>query len=468
MKRIVPVAVALGTAASLTFAVMPAGAQTAKAGATCRKAGEVKNGLTCTQKGNKRTWQKTVAATTVKPADGAAPAATGLAAVPGFDGKTINVGYLGNVSVNEQFPASRSFADGGKALTAGWNAYIARVNAAGGVAGKYKINQVFKETYYTPSEAVKAYAEIKNNVVMIGQIYGTPLTQALDKSLGEDNLIGSPISLDAAWVKNPNMLPIGATYQAQAINVIDYYIKEAGGAGKKICSVALANNAYGVAGEEGYDFAVKELKFNAGPKIKWAGGAPAGPIVQQLKDNGCDAVVATISGEAQTPLILSEGAKLNYFPQILMLSPSFASRTVTPANSVQFEKQGIVVIDGAPWYDVKVAGIKQMQDDLKKYAPEQLGNPNPANEWGYAQARTVHALLEKAVAGGDLSKAGMKKALATLGTVKLDGMYPEWNYGDPASRVAPSATFVMKVDIAQKGGLELIKPYNSAAAQAYK
>ena len=64
-----------------------------------------------------------------------------------------------------------------------------------------------------PSVAVKAYAETKNNTVIYGMVYGTPVTQALEKSLNEDNLVGSPISLDAAWVKSTAYLPIGATYQ---------------------------------------------------------------------------------------------------------------------------------------------------------------------------------------------------------------------------------------------------------------
>ncbi len=97
-----------------------------------------------------------------------------------------------------------------------------------------------------------------------------------------------------------------------------------------------------------------------------------------------------------------------------------------------------------------------------------MGNVNPATEWGWAQAKTVIALLEKAVALGDVSPDGLKKAMAQLGKVPLGGMYPEWNYTAPAQRVAPTATFLMKVDIATPGGLSLIKPYDSAVAKAYK
>ena len=228
--------------------------------------------------------------------------------------------------------------------------------------------------YYTPPEAVKAYAETKNSTVLCGMVYGTPMAQALEKSLNEDNLIGSPISLDAAWVKSSAYLPIGATYQGQAINLLDWYSKEGGGAGTTICSLALANNAYGNAGEEGFDY---------------------------------DAVVLTISGEAQIPGLLAETAKLDYFPQFLALAPSFASGTVVPANSAQYAKQVIVAADGAQWGVETTAGMKQHMADLRKYLPQEIGIPNPATECGYAQAITVVALLEKAVAKGDLRKVGI-------------------------------------------------------------
>lgn len=469
MKHITRALLVLGTASAVSLPSLPAFSATAKAGAKCRKVGQVVGGLTCVAKGKSRVYAKVVAPVTTKtPAassgGAATPAPAGLANVSGFDGKTITVGYLGNVSASPQFPSSAFFADGGKSLSAGYNAYISRVNDAGGVAGKYPINVLFKETYYDAGEATKAYTEVKDKVVMIGQIYGTPLAQALTKTMATDGMIGTAISLDAAWVKDPAFLPVGATYQAQAINAVDYYLKEGGGAGKKICSVSL-NSAYGIAGEEGFDFALKELKFNAGPKLKWSS---ADAVMGQLKSAGCDAVVATISGELHMPGMLSSGDKIDYRPIILGVSPSFASKTLVPANSDAFGKQVIIAADGTQWGDESVPGMKQHMADLRKYAPEQIGVPNPATEWGYAQAQTVVALLEKAVANGDLSRAGIQKAMATLGTVALGGMYPEWNYGAPGSRVAPSSSVIYKVDAAARGGLTAIKSYNSAAAKNYK
>ncbi len=468
MKHITRALLVLGTASVVALPSLPAFSASAKAGAKCRKVGEVVGELTCVTKGKSRVYAKVAAPVTTKaPAatgGAATPAATGLPAVPGFDGKTITIGYIGNVAFSPQFPSSAFFADGGKALTAGFNAYISRVNDAGGVAGKYKLDTLFKETYYDVGEATKAYTEIKDKVVMIGQIYGTPLAQALTKTMATDAMIGSPISLDAQWVKDPSMLPVGSTYQTQGINLIDYYLKEGGGAGKKICSVAL-NSAYGITGEEGFDVALKELKFNAGPKLKYSSGDA---VMGQMKSAGCDAILTTVSGELHTPGLLSAGAKIDYNPTFLLIGPSFASKTVVPANSDAYGRQFIVAGDNTQWGDESNPGMKQHMADLRKYAPEQINVPNPATTWGYAQAETVVALLEKGVANGDISRAGLQKAMAGLGAVPLGGFFPEWTYGAPGSRQAPTGITMYKVDIASRGALAAIKPYNSAAAKAFK
>ena len=470
MKRPISTVLAFAAAAGLVFVAVPAAsAATAKAGAKCKKLGEVKNGLTCTAKGKSRVYVAAEAPTTTKAAVAGAvttpPVAAGLAIVPGFDGKTINIAHLGNVSVNAQFPASASFATGGKSLTAGFNAAISRLNDNGGIAKKYRLNPIFKETYYTPSEAVKAYAEVKNNVVMVGQLYGTPLAQTLTKSLGEDNLVGAPISLDAAWVNDPNMFPVGSTYQGQAINLLDWYVKDGGGAGKTVCSIALANNAYGNAGEAGFDFGVAQLKLKVGTKIKTSTNPAA---ASALKSAGCEGVVATVSGEAQTPGLLAEMAKLDFFPTVLALGPSFAVGTVVPTNSIAFQKQVVVATDNSQFGDEKVPGMKRFMDDIRKYAPQEIGTPNAAAIWGWVQARSVIALLEKAVADNDLSKAGIKKAMATLGKVDTEGIFPNWNYVEPAKRVGPSAVNISGVDISVPGGLIVKKVVDSAAAQAYR
>ena len=101
-KKIIAV-MAVGATSMLVLPAMPASA-VAKAGQSCKKLGEVKDGLVCTAKGKKRVYAAapvtTVPATVAPGASTPATAPAGHATVPGFDGKTINVTVLGNVSVS--------------------------------------------------------------------------------------------------------------------------------------------------------------------------------------------------------------------------------------------------------------------------------------------------------------------------------------------------------------------------------
>ncbi len=469
MKQTIRTAAAFGTVFAISglLLVSPAGAAV-KAGQKCTKVGQVANGLICKQVGNKRTYQKQAAApTTAAAATGSAtPApAAGIAAARGFDGRTIKVGYVGQVATSPAFPNSSLFAEGGAALTAGFNAYMSRVNDAGGIAGKYPVDVLFKDAFYDAAESVKKYTELKDDVVMIGQVYGTPGTQALRDALKRDNMIASPVSLDAEWATGDQFLPVGTTYQAHGINLVDYYIKEGGGAGKTLCSLSVAPNPYGVAVEEGFDYAAKKITFKNGGKFRFT---TADATAQQLKDAKCDAVVTAISGEVHTSPLLTAGEKIGYFPTYLSSSPTFSSRRVTSANSKLYADQVIVAIDGAQWGDSTVPGMKDFLADMGKYAPQYIGAPNPAAIWGWAQAKTVAALLANAVKLGDLSPTGMNKALATLGKVPLEGIYPDWNYVAPAQRLAPTQIHLARADVSVKGSLQDIKTYNSAFAQEYR
>src|SRR5690349_11582089 len=99
--------------------------------------------------------------------------------------------------------------------------------------------------------------------------------------------------------------------------------------------------------------------------------------------------------------------------------------------------------------------MAQMLDDIAKYKPDQ--KPDIYFAFGYAQALTVTKLLEKAVSLGDLSRAGIKKALDQLGTVDTLGLAGSYTYGPPADRVPPRESTLFAVDATAPGGLKAVK-----------
>ena len=169
-----------------------------------------------------------------------------LKAGPGFDGKTIKLGVL--------TPLSGPVAVIGLPLTAGNQVYFDYVNSQGGIAGKYQVELVQEDTQYSPPKTVQQYNKVKSDVVAFTQVLGTAPTLAVLPQLRQDGMIAAPASLDALWVREENLLPVGGPYQIQAINALDYYVNQADGKGKNVCSF-IQDDAYGEAGQAGVDFA---------------------------------------------------------------------------------------------------------------------------------------------------------------------------------------------------------------------
>ena len=384
---------------------------------------------------------------------------TSLSPAPGFDGTTIRVGIIS--------PLTGAVAAIGKPLTAGNEVYFKKVNDKGGVAGKYKIDFQERDSAYVPQQAVQAYNELKGNVTMFAQILGTPSTKAVLTSLKSDNIVAAPASLDAEWVREPNLLPIGGPYQIQAINALTWYVTEGNGKGKKICSLA-QDDVYGQAGVQGVDFAAEKNSFTVTSKQKFTAtkGGEATAAIQGLKDAGCEAVFL-VSTPTDTGALLGIAARSNFAPQWIGQSPSYIGALSASPLKDYLARTFIVASEGTEWGDTSVIGMKDMLDDIAKFKPEQAADYYFA--FGYNQARAVTQVLEKAVSNNDLSRAGILKATEEVGTVNFDGLTGSYKYGKASEREFPRETTLFKVDLAKPIGLATLKKgFVTDAAKDFK
>jgi len=378
------------------------------------------------------------------------PAADGgLKASPGFDpaAGTIQVGIISALTG----PA----ASIGKPLTAGNEVFFNKVNARGGIGGRYRIVFEERDSANDPQKAVAAYNELKGGAVLFAQTFGTPSTKAVLTSLKADGIIASPASLDADWVREPNLLPLGSPYQVQAINALSWYVTEGGGQGKKVCSLS-QDDAYGKAGVQGIDFAAERNGFAVASRQTFTAGkgAESTAAVQGLKDAGCEAVFLT-SLPSDTAALLAIAARTGYAPQWIGQSPSYSSAFATSPLKDYLEKTFLVASEGTEWGDTSVLGMKNMLDDLARLKPDQ--QPDYYFAFGYNQANAVVQVLEKAVAGGDLSRAGIQRAMEGVGTLRFDGLTGDYAYGKAADRVFPLETTLFKVDATKPVGLGVVK-----------
>lgn len=369
-----------------------------------------------------------------KPAKGGAPAKTA-----GFDGSTITLGVI--------TPQTGIAAIIGKPLTNGGQVYFQALNKKGGIAGKYQVKLEVRDSQYNANTAQQNYADLRDNVVMIEQILGTDITNAVLSQMRPDDMVASPATLDAEWVRDPNLLPIAAPYQIEAINGLSYWVEEGGGEGKTLCALA-SDDLYGEAGLAGVNFAQKELGFKMGKVVRFAPDtSDFSSQVQQLS-SGCDAVFLAALPNATLSLMgTAATAKLDV--RWIGLAPTWVGLLGAGATGPYLKDHFWLAAQGPEWGDMSVPGMKMMIDDMKKYAPTQ--EPDLYFAFGYGQAFTVAKLLEKAVELGDLSHKGIMEALNQLGTVDTMGTVGNYTYGPPADRKPPEETTLFSVDPASKG-----------------
>jgi ABC-type branched-subunit amino acid transport system substrate-binding protein len=374
----------------------------------------------------------------------------------GFDGKTITLG-----AITPQTGIAQII---GIPLTDGNKVYFDAINATGGIAGKYKVNLEVRDSVYNANTAQQNYNDLRGSVVMLAQVLGTDVTNAVLVKMKADNMVASPATLDAEWVHNPNLAPVAGPYQIQAINSISYWVDN-GGKGKTLC-VIRPDDLYGAAGFSGVQFAKKNLDFKLGTVATFkASETDLTAQYQQVKGTNCDAVYFIALPTASIPT-LGKAASDNLDQRWIGQSPSWVSLLSEGATGAWAAKHFWLASEGPEWGDTSVPGMKQMLADVNKYKPDQ--KPDIYFAFGYAQAWTVSQILAKAVANGDLSRAGIMKAMQDAGTLKFGGLVGDYKYGQPADRVPPKASTVFEVNASAPGGLKALKTnFTSSTAQKF-
>lgn len=377
----------------------------------------------------------------------------------GFDGDTINLGVI--------TPLSGRVSLIGNPLTAGnemwWDYYN---EEEGGIAGKYQVELLKEDSAYAPPTAVQAYDKLKGDVVAFQQVLGTQITQALLPKVQADQAVVAPATLDATWVHNPNLVPIGAPYQIEVINALDYYVKN-GGKGTTVCALA-QDDEFGEAGLEGLAAAKKALKLKTGPSPRFRTGEDLTAQIQELADADCDAVLV-VATAADASAIITTSISLNFEARYIALAPFWLPLLAGSANIADYLVEHLWVSGGQAlvWGDSSIPGMDQFIERQEKFAPDQT--PDPYFIFGYLQGQAMAQVLERAVKNGDLSRAGVLKAVSQIKKLTFDGLDDDYKYGNPAKRNPPRATAVVEVDPAGTVGLAILSPQAaSAAAKKYK
>jgi ABC-type branched-subunit amino acid transport system substrate-binding protein len=424
----------------------------------------------CGSNNNSKSASTTAAAAqTTAPASSqtTAPAATNttaapvkaLARAPGFDGKTIKLGDITALS--------GSAAVIGAQLAAGQEVFWKYYNAEhGGIAGKYPVQLSLEDNMYDATTTVQQYNKMKNDVVMFSQVMGTAPTLALLPLLKADNVVASPASQDAFWVREQQLFPVLEPYQIDAINAMDFMMKEGGGQGKKV-AVVMQNDVYGQAGLEGVQFAAKQLGFDLATVTRFkVGDQDFTAQVKQLQNSGAQIVFA-VALPTEFAKILGTAASFGYAPQWVGQSPAWVDLLLTTPLKDYLSSHVMIAAVGPEWGDPAVPEAVTFANRVKTYKPDQT--PNYYFSFGYIQAQATAQLLEKAVQLGSLDRKGIVAAMNSLDVLRFEGLAGDYHYGPPEQRNPSRVTTMFKVTPGAPFGLKSLKyNFSSAAAEAFQ
>lgn len=261
-------------------------------------------------------------------------------------------------------------------------------------------------------------------------------------------------------------MAVGAPYQIQAINGMDWWVNQEGNADSKVCLMR-QNDPYGEAGKEGLEFAAEEMDFEVAEDVTFAAtDTEFGAQVNRLKGAGCE-LVYLVGLPSHTGGIMGTAAQAAFEPQWIGMSPTWIGLLAASGVGDYMAKNFVLMSEGPEWGDTSSEGMAQMLEDVEAYGEDQV--PDIYFAFGYAQAWSMAQILEKAVELGDLSREGIVKAMNDVGTISTGGLLGDYEYGEPGDRKFPRGSRVFNVDKASPGGLKAkTEQFTSDAAKAFE
>ena len=353
--------------------------------------------------------------------------------------------YLGAISDLTKGP----FAPLAGPITDAQKAFWQRVNEDGGVGG-YDINleDNIEDAEYNPELHNRKYQEIRNDILALGQTLGSSQTLAILEDMKSDDVIGVPASWNSAWEFEDQILESGANYCFEAMNGVDWAIKERNISGGKVAAVGYDNDyggdaAAGVeAAAEANDLEYVEIKAPTGQDQQ------AETVASILREEP-DLVVIT-TGPAEMAAVVGGTASKGFEGQFVGSSPTWNPALLQSAAAPALKA---LYVQAGPWgpFGTDSEGHEAMR--------EALGDVTPSDGYtaGWVWSYPLLAALKKADEDGGITRESLVEAAKNLDEVDYEGMLPNEagrTTGDPAES-AYRASVISAVDEDAPSGVSI-------------
>jgi ABC-type branched-subunit amino acid transport system substrate-binding protein len=336
-----------------------------------------------------------------------------------------------------------------------------RVNKAGGIGGyDIDVTTYVRDNKYNPEVHNQVYQEIKGKVLALAQTLGSPTTAAIIEDLKTNQIVAAPASWTSAWAFQDVIVESGANYCIESMNAIDYATEAF--AAKSVMAVHYAGDygddaaAGARIGAQARGLRFSDVKTDVGQEKQ---AAAISAIVTEKPD-----LVIVTTGPAETAAIVGGAAQRGYTGKFIGTSPTWNPGLLQSPAAAALKA---MYLQTAPWdaWGTDTPGHKAMREGVGSGV-----TPNDGYTAGWVWSYPLKVALEKAAKDGDLTRAGLLKAVTSLSSVDYEGMLPSGagNYAaGPDGQVRVNAVY--KPDPAGPTGVSKVKDlFVGPTAQAYK
>ncbi|TXL87678.1 ABC transporter substrate-binding protein [Streptomyces sp. NBC_01725] len=375
--------------------------------------------------------------------DGKDKGAGGVKTGEGVSDKTISLGVLTDMT--------GVYASLGKSVTQAQQLWADQTNKAGGICGR-TIELTVRDHGYDPQKAVAAYTELEPDVLGFAQFIGSPFVAAVEKRIdGQDKGLVLPQAWSANLLGSPYVRVVGATYDIETINAIDYLLSEKRiTKGDKIGHVYFEGD-YGENALVGSEYAAEQAGLTVvEQKIKPTDNDMSAQVAA-LKKAGVKAIVIS-AGPRQAASLVGVAAAGGFNVPVVGNNSAFAPQLLATAAGPALMKDYYIASSTLPIGSDEAAPKKLATEYAAAYPDDGLDNGVVS---GYTAATLYGELLKTACENKDLTRAGIDKALLGLDAFST-GFGITHDFSDPA---APSTrqSVIMKPDSKVPGGLKVVQ-----------
>jgi ABC-type branched-subunit amino acid transport system substrate-binding protein len=336
----------------------------------------------------------------------------------GISGNTITIGELTDLS--------GVFAALGKDVTNAQQLFWDQTNAKGGVCGKYQVRPEVKDHGYIVQNAVQLYSGMKNDVLALSQTIGSPINVALADQFQQDKMVNIPEAWARSLTENPQNAVVGATYDVEMVNGLDYLLKQGKiKEGDKLGHIYFEGD-YGANGLAGSKyFASKHGMTIDEAQIK-STDTDMTAQVTKFKADGVKAILLT-TAPAATASAVGVAAAQGLNVPVLGNNPVYAPGLLAGPSGPAL-KQNMIIASPVPTFDQQQQLLKDFTAKYPSSTPPSLGVVH-----GYADALVMSKILEKACQNGDLTPQGVTKAKQSLSNVDTQNLVVPLDYSKKGS-----------------------------------